>query len=107
MLDILDREVKQPHQQNSSTTECRGSYSIVIDFENDLPICSRLLNPGEIVMSYESFMEHALRMGNVVLPCDEVGKFTMDELQEMTAQARRTRDHWQKQYSELERKYSS
>jgi Rha family phage regulatory protein len=92
---------------NRPTSGRRGSYSIVIDFENDLPICSRLLNPGEIVMSYESFMEHALRMGNVVLPCDEVGKFTMDELQEMTAQAKRMRDHWQKQYSELERKYSS
>lgn len=91
---------------SSPTSGRRGSYSIVVDFENDLPICSRLLSPGEIVMSYESFMEHALRMGNVVLPCDEVGKFTMDELQEMTAQARRTRDHWQKQYSELERKYS-
>ncbi|KAF1368523.1 Rha family transcriptional regulator [Yokenella regensburgei] len=89
------------------TSGRRGSYSIVIDFENDLPICSRVLNPGEIVMSYESFMEHALRMGNVVLPCDEVGKFTMDELQEITAQAKRTRDHWQKQYSDLERKYSN
>lgn len=92
---------------NRPTSGRRGSYSIVIDFENDLPICSRVLNPGEIVMSYESFMEHALRTGNVVLPCDEVGKFTMDELQEITAQAKRTRDHWQKQYSELKRKYSS
>lgn len=84
---------------------CRNSYSIIIDMENDLPVCSRVLMPGEHVMTFESFMEQAIRCGYVLLPCDEIGKITYDEMQGLVDKARKIRAHWDEQCSSIEKKY--
>lgn len=50
--------------------------------------------PGEVVMNPDSCLEHLIRSGYVVMPCDEAEKFTLGEIQKMIAIARRARDRW-------------
>lgn len=63
-------------------------------FEKGLPVSSQPLKPGEVVMNPDSCLEHVIRSGYVVMPCDEGEKFTLGEIQEMIAIARRARDRW-------------
>lgn len=48
--------------------------------------------PGEVVMDPDSYLEHVIRSGYVVMPCDKAEKFTLGEIQAMIAIARQVRD---------------
>lgn len=81
------------------------TYAMIVYFENGLPVSSRPLMPGEIVMNPESCLEHVMRAGFVTLPCDDVGKFTLDELWLMAEETKKLRDRVRKNYQELAEKY--
>ncbi|MBE4946037.1 MULTISPECIES: Rha family transcriptional regulator [unclassified Enterobacter cloacae complex] len=72
----------------------RANYAVITYFENGLPVACHPLMPGEVVMNPDSCLEHVIRSGYVVMPCDEAEKFTLGEIQEMIAIARRARDRW-------------
>lgn len=72
----------------------QGNYAVITYFENGLPIACHPLMPGEVVMNPDSCLEHVIRSGYVVMPCDEAEKFTLGEIQEMIVIARRARDRW-------------
>lgn len=100
VLDILDREVGHPTVAVKPTSQL-SNYEILITVVNGQHISSRVLAPGEIVINADTCLEHVIRAGYVVLPCDEVGKFTLDELQGMVESARKVRDHWGRTYQQL------
>lgn len=58
----------------------RGSYSIIIDMENDLPVCSRPLMPGEIVMNPESIRGWLEMQGLVLFTREELRGMTLEKL---------------------------
>lgn len=70
----------------------QGSYSVITYFENGLPVACHPLMPGEVIMNPDSCLEHVIRSGYVVMPCDEAEKFTLGQIQEMIAIARKARD---------------
>lgn len=70
----------------------RANYAVITYFENGLPVACHPLMPGEVVMNPDSCLEHVIRSGYVVMPCDEAEKFTLGQIQEMIAIARRARD---------------
>jgi Rha family phage regulatory protein len=61
----------------------------------------RIAGPDEDIRSYESVLEMAMRAGHVLLPCDEIEKFSLTELVEIANKARRMRDHWNKVCAQL------
>ena len=63
-------------------------------FESSLPVACHLLMPGEVVMNPKSCLEHVIRSGYVLMPCDEAEKFTLGEIREMIVIARRARERW-------------
>ncbi|EQC0988106.1 Rha family transcriptional regulator [Enterobacter asburiae] len=81
------------HKRTPAATR-QGNYSVITYFENGLPVACHPLMPGEVVMNPDSCLEHVIRSGYVVMPCDEAEKFTLGEIQEMIAIARRERDRW-------------
>lgn len=85
-----ERKLKQ---QTSSPTR-QGNYAVITYFENGLPVACHPLMPGEVVMNPDSCLEHVIRSGYVVMPCDEAEKFTLGEIQKMIAIARQARDRW-------------
>ncbi|HII3136011.1 TPA: BRO-N domain-containing protein [Enterobacter asburiae] len=108
VLDLLDKEstrLKEAyiakfnameaelHKRTPAATR-QGNYSIITYFENGLPVACHPLMPGEVVMNPDSCLEHVIRSGYVVMPCDEAEKFTLGEIQKMIAIARRARDRW-------------
>ncbi|MHC0027042.1 BRO-N domain-containing protein [Enterobacter vonholyi] len=93
VLDILDKEILEPVHQGSQAA-ARQNYAVITYFENCLPVACHPLMPGEVVMNPDSCLEHVIRSGYVVMPCDEAEKFTLGEIQEMIAKARRARDRW-------------
>ena len=93
VLDILDKEVVEPVHQVSQAA-VRQNYAVITYFENGLPVACHPLMPGEVVMNPDSCLEHVIRSGYVVMPCDEAERFTLGEIQEMIAMARRARDRW-------------
>ncbi|HHA1340275.1 TPA: Bro-N domain-containing protein [Enterobacter bugandensis] len=93
VLDVLDKEVLEATPQVSEVS-ARQSYAVITYFENGLPVACHPLMPGEVVMNSDSCLEHLIRSGYVVMPCDEVEKFTLGEIQKMIAIARRARDRW-------------
>lgn len=93
VLDILDKEVVEPAHQVGKAA-ARQNYAVITYFENGLPMACHPLMPGEVVMNPDSCLEHVIRSGYVVMPCDEAEKFTLGEIQEMIAIARRARDRW-------------
>lgn len=72
----------------------QGTYSVITYFENGLPVACHPLMPGEVVMNPDSCLEHVIRSGYVVMPCDEAEKFSLGEIQKMIAIARQARDSW-------------
>lgn len=93
VLDILDKELVEPaHQVSQGAT--RQNYAVITYFENGLPVACHPLMPGEVVMNPDSCLEHVIRSGYVVMPCDEAEKFTLGEIQKMIAIARRARYRW-------------
>lgn len=93
VLDILDKEVMKPATQ-ARQADARQNHAIITYFENGLPVACHPLMPGEVVMNPDSCLEHVIRSGYVVMPCDEVEKFTLGEIHKMIAIARRARDRW-------------
>ncbi|MGQ5721752.1 BRO-N domain-containing protein [Enterobacter bugandensis] len=93
VLDVLDKEVLEATPQVSEVS-ARQSYAVITYFENGLPVACHPLMPGEVVMNPDSCLEHLIRSGYVVMPCDEVEKFTLGEIEKMIAIARRARDRW-------------
>ncbi|EPL2414486.1 Bro-N domain-containing protein [Enterobacter cloacae] len=93
VLDILDKEVVEPLQQVSQASVSQN-YAVITYFENSLPVACHPLMPGEVVMNPDSCLEHVIRSGYVVMPCDEAEKFTLGEIQKMIAIARQARDRW-------------
>lgn len=93
VLYVLDKEVLEATPQVSEVS-ARQSYAVITYFENGLPVACHPLMPGEVVMNPDSCLEHLIRSGYVVMPCDEVEKFTLGEIQKMIAIARRARDRW-------------
>lgn len=93
VLDVLDKEVLEATPQVNEVS-ARQSYAVITFFENGLPVACHPLMPGEVVMNPDSCLEHVIRYGYVVMPCDEVEKFTLGEIQNMIAIARRARDRW-------------
>ena len=103
VLDVLDREV--------------GSLEIIpvkpvvktrreeIYYENDIPVARRPIGEGEILMNPDSCLEHVMRSGFVIIPCDEVGKLSLDELWLMAEETKKLRDRVRKSYQELAEKY--
>ena len=57
-----------------------------------ITFCRKPLKAYEVLMELESCLEHVIRSGYVVMPCDEAEKFTLGQIQEMIAIARRARD---------------
>jgi len=93
VLDVLDKEIEEVTPQLSQTSS-RQSYAVITYFENGLPVACHPLMPGEVIMNPDSCIEHVIRSGYVVMPCDEAEKFTLGQIQEMIAIARRARDRW-------------
>ncbi|MEG5498246.1 Rha family transcriptional regulator [Enterobacter bugandensis] len=80
--------------KRAPTASHQGNYAVITYFENGLPVACHPLMPGEVVMNPDSCLEHVIRSGYVVMPCDEAEKFTLGEIQEMIAKARRARVRW-------------
>ncbi|MBW4237753.1 Rha family transcriptional regulator [Enterobacter roggenkampii] len=76
------------------TASRHGNYAVITYFENGLPVACHPLMPGEVVMNPDSCLEHVIRSGYVVMPCDEAEKFTLGQIQEMITIARQARDRW-------------
>ncbi len=93
VLDILDKEVIRTATQVRQA-DARQNYAIITYFENGLPVACHPLMPGEVIMNPDSCLEHVIRSGYVVMPCDEAEKFTLGQIQEMIAIARTARDRW-------------
>lgn len=81
------------HKRTPAVTS-RENYAVITYFENGLPVACHPLMPGEVVMNPDSCLEHVIRSGYVVMPCDEAEKFTLGQIQEMIAIARKARDRW-------------
>ncbi|WP_409249238.1 Rha family transcriptional regulator [Enterobacter hormaechei] len=81
------------HKRTPAATR-QGNYSVITYFENGLPVSCHPLMPGEVIMNPDSCLEHVIRSGYVVMPCDEAEKFTLGQIQEMIAIARTARDRW-------------
>ncbi|KAF6589144.1 ORF6N domain-containing protein [Cronobacter sp. EKM101R] len=71
-----------------------SQHAIITYFENGLPVSSMPLMPGQIVMNPEQCFEHMMCAGFLIIPCDEAGSLTLDDLQGMIEVARKTRDDW-------------
>lgn len=67
-------------QKSAISVPGRGSYSIIIDMENDLPVCSRPLMPGEIVMNPESIRGWLEMQGLVLFTREELRGMTLEKL---------------------------
>lgn len=93
VLDILDKEVMKSATQVNNRDD-RQNYAIITYFENGLSVACHPLMPGEAVMNPDSCLEHVIRSGYVVMPCDEAEKFTLGEIQKMIVIARHARDRW-------------
>lgn len=93
VLDVLDNEIMETTHQ-ASQASARQNYSVITYFENGLPVACHPLMPGEVIMNPDSCLEHVIRSGYVVMPCDEAEKFTLGQIQEMITIARRARDRW-------------
>ncbi|MDH1318563.1 BRO-N domain-containing protein [Enterobacter bugandensis] len=93
VLDVLDKEVLEATPQVNEVS-ARQNYAVITYFENGLPVACHPLMPGEVVMNPDSCLEHVIRSGYVVMPCDEVEKFTLGEIHKMITIARRARDRW-------------
>ncbi|MGU9932401.1 BRO-N domain-containing protein [Enterobacter asburiae] len=93
VLDILDKEVIRTATQVRQA-DARQNYAIITYFENGLPVACHPLMPSEVIMNPDSCLEHVIRSGYVVMPCDEAEKFTLGQIQEMIAIARTARDRW-------------
>lgn len=81
-------------QKRAPAASRQGNYAVITYFENGLPVACHPLMPGEVVMNPDSCLEHVIRSGYVVMPCDEAEKFTLGEIQKMIAIARQARDRW-------------
>jgi hypothetical protein len=92
VLDILDKEVVEPVHQVSQAA-ARQNYAVITYFENGLPVACHPLMPGEVVMSPDSCLEHVMRCGFVVIPANEAGKLTINELNEMISRVEQVRKH--------------
>ncbi|ELY5938873.1 ORF6N domain-containing protein [Cronobacter malonaticus] len=78
----------------SESQPITSRHAIITYFENGLPVSSMPLMPGQIVMNPEECFEHMMCAGFLIIPCDEAGSLTLDELQGMIEVARKTRDDW-------------
>lgn len=93
-FNAMEAELHKPTQAAARPTSQR--HATITYFENGLPVASMPLMPGEIVMNPESCLEIVKRAGFVVVPCDEAGKLTMEELQKIISEAKNVRDNFRK-----------
>lgn len=71
----------------------QGNYAVITYFENGLLVACHPLMPGEVVMNPDSCLEHVMRCGFVVIPANEVGQLTLDELNHMVSKVKQVRSH--------------
>jgi prophage antirepressor-like protein len=103
VLDVLDREVGAPvitPIKPAVRTRREEVY-----YENDLLVARRPIGEGEILMNPDSCLEHVMRSGFVIIPCDEMGKMTLEELWLMAEETKKLRDRVRRSYQELAEKY--
>ncbi len=99
---------KQLHQQSISLTPAKPVVKTrreEIYYENDIPVARRPIADGEILMHPDSCLEHVMRCGFVIIPCDGMGKMTLDELWLMAEETKKLRDRVRKSCQELAEKY--
>lgn len=87
-------ECERKLKQQTFNPTRQGNYAVITYFENGLPVACHPLMPGEVVMNPDSCLEHVIRSGYVVMPCDEAEKFTLGEIQKMIAVARQARNKY-------------
>ncbi|HHI2551395.1 TPA: Bro-N domain-containing protein [Klebsiella aerogenes] len=103
VLDVLDRESGKP--EITPVKPVVRTRREEVYYENDLPVARRPIGDGEILMNPDSCFEHIMRAGFVTIPCDEMGKMTLDELWLMAEEVKKLRDQVRKNYQELAEKY--
>jgi len=103
VLDVLDREVGTP--EIIPVKPVVKTRREVIYYENDVPVARLPLSDSQIMMDPDSCLERVMRSGFVVIPCDEMGKMTLDELWVMAEETKKLRDRVQKNFQELAEKY--
>ncbi|ECG5956113.1 hypothetical protein E1630_08640 [Salmonella enterica subsp. enterica serovar Baguida] len=109
VLDVLDREVGEPVSSTNPAKSVQiappGRYRLLLTMEGTQVIDTELVSPEKVIIFANDAIELVMRAGYVLMPCDEVGKVTMDEWREMAGKARKLRDHWNEKYARLEKKY--
>ena len=103
VLDVLDKEVRAPASVPVKPVVKTRREEVY--YENDLPVARRPVGDGEILMNPDSCLEHVMRSGFVIIPCDEMGKMTLDELWLMAEETKKLRDRVRKNYQELAARY--
>lgn len=103
VLDVLDREVGSPAITPVKPIVKTSRYEVYC--ENGIEVARRPVGDGEILMDPDSCLEHVMRSGFVIIPCDEMGKMTLDELWLMAEETKRLRDRVRKNFQELAEKY--
>ena len=103
VLDILDREVGAPVVTPIKPAVRTRREEVY--YENDLLVARRPIGEGEILMNPDSCLEHVMRSGFVIIPCDDMGKMTLDELWLMAEETKKLRDRVRRSYQELAEKY--
>lgn len=103
VLDILDREVSSAEiipVKPAVKTRREEIY-----YENDIPVARRPIGEGEILMHPDACLEHVMRCGFVIIPCDEMGKLSLDELWLMAEETKKLRDRVIQNHQKLVEKY--
>lgn len=103
VLDVLEKEVGT--SEIIPVKPVIKSRSEIIYYENDIPVARRLLGEDEIPMNPDSCLEHVMRSGFVIIPCDEMGKMTLDELWLMAEETKKLRDRVEENHRQLAARY--
>lgn len=74
----MEAELRKPPQAAARHTSQR--HATVTYFENGLPVASMPLMSGALIMNPNSYLEIVKPAGSVVIPCYEIEKLTLEEL---------------------------
>lgn len=87
-------EIMTSQRQPSKTVQIAppGRYQLLLTMEGAQVIDTELVAPGNLLIFAEDMQELMKRAGYVTMPSDEVGKVTMDGLQEMADEARKLKN---------------
>lgn len=77
-FNAMEAQLHKPTQAAAQPTSQR--YATITYFKNGFPVASMPLMPDEIIVNPDSCMEIVKRAGFVVIPCDEIEKLTLEEL---------------------------